>query len=734
MIRVIFCFSILCLITSNLKAQTAKKYCENWTIQKDTTRNPNTILKLSRAVLDKLEGECQILAHIHCGQIYVSKESRDSAEFFFNRALKLSYVYGNSELTSISHSTLASFFLGSNNIEDANSELEKARKNITIKDNIKGFKHYYNQKHNLYQRTGDYDSAITYTDSLILVTEKLKDTNELATIYHNKGNMYRLLSNYEDAIGNYLKAIEYKKQINNLVNLELTYYILSLTYNNLRQYDLSRKYAQLSLDLSKSNQYHLVSAMNYIMISGSNRKLDLYDKALNAADSALVYAKKLKSDEQMARAHKEKAWVYFENVKDYDKAKYFFEKSYDLVKQTNNNFFKFETLQGLVKVYTVTSDFTRAKKYLEAFSSVTKELNSSSYTSYFYKSSSEYYEKLGKTDLAMKFYKDHIAIEDSVSNVKVQKKVASLEKQFDVKNKELEIISLNEEKKEQLVELQKANFKRNLYLIAAFLLLSLLIFGFWIYSKLKKQKQELAELNLIKNRLFSLISHDLRSMLIPFQRSGRIVKYHIDNNNYDRAVVVASELDRNSQNLSDLLDNLLNWSLDQMNGYKPTPTVITIKDELSSIISAFNQQAKFKKVAIHLEQHDPIKILFDKGAFHVIFRNLIGNALKYTENGSIKLKAGFELANLNFSVTDSGLGMDKSQVANLFEQEHQTSTLGTKGEKGIGIGLNLVHRFVTLNKGSIKVSSEKRIGTQFDVSFPMIENLEKTNDLESLSA
>ena len=209
-------------------------------------------------------------------------------------------------------------------------------------------------------------------------------------------------------------------------------------------------------------------------------------------------------------------------------------------------------------------------------------------------------------------------------------------------------------------------------------------------------------------------------MIIPFQRTGKIVKYHIDNNNQKRAIQIAEALEKNSESLSNMLDNLLNWSLDQMNGYASNPTKISLETELKSIIKSFEQQALYKKTTIDLQYNEDVSLLFDKGALHVIFRNLISNALKFTENGTIKLSFSAEQENLNLNIYDNGIGMTDNQIKNIFNPENYHTTQGTNGEKGTGLGLNLVYRFVKMQNGTINVSSEKNKGTNFYLNFPTL--------------
>ena len=142
----------------------------------------------------------------------------------------------------------------------------------------------------------------------------------------------------------------------------------------------------------------------------------------------------------------------------------------------------------------------------------------------------------------------------------------------------------------------------------------------------------------------------------------------------------------------------------------------------NAIKTNFHQQAEFKNTKINIVNEEEIALNIDKGAFHIIFRNLIGNALKYTENGTIRIELKRELNLLKCTIIDTGIGMDKELAETLFTKDANESHIGTKGEKGTGLGLGLVSRFVKMNKGEITVSSEKRVGTKFYLNFPLSES------------
>jgi len=386
-------------------------------------------------------------------------------------------------------------------------------------------------------------------------------------------------------------------------------------------------------------------------------------------------------------------------------------------------------LDGMAKINLKKKKYRESKKYIDLLEKQTELSKILIFKKALHYYKSDYYENTGKSEKALIHLKKFHSIKDSIANGEVKTKVAKLEKKYETKKKELNIVKLIKEKEEQQLVVQKAKAQQNLYLLAAGFLLLLLGIGAWAFRKLRKQQKELSETNQVKNRLFSIIAHDLRGMMIPFQRSGKILKHHIDKGNHQKTIELSQALEQNSESLSNMLDNLLNWSLEQMNGYKMNPEKISISEELSKIIEGYEQQATYKKTKIELKSTEDIAIYMDKGAFHVIFRNLIGNALKYTEEGNIRIAFKNENDLFTCSVMDTGIGMDPTQLENLFTLEEKKSTVGTKGEKGTGLGLNLVYRFIRMH-----VSSEKRLGSRFDIKIPIKEYFQQREEQKPISA
>ncbi len=238
-------------------------------------------------------------------------------------------------------------------------------------------------------------------------------------------------------------------------------------------------------------------------------------------------------------------------------------------------------------------------------------------------------------------------------------------------------------------------------------------------NEMEVQAQELRKVNQQKDKLFSIISHDLRSPIYSLQGITNMLDPEIlqasDLNQ------IRSDISNKITNIGNVMVNLLDWSKSQMAGETQEIENFDIAELSNEMCSLYASMAKEKKVKIVNYISRPLMIRADKNQVRIILRNLIGNALKFT-HAKDAVYIGYEqLPNKSIciKVTDTGVGMKEDQLANLFEIVGKKSCPGTAGEKGVGLGLLLVKEFVEKNGGSVFVNSKFGVGTTFRFSLPM---------------
>ncbi|MFK7952580.1 MAG: AAA family ATPase [Ekhidna sp.] len=243
-------------------------------------------------------------------------------------------------------------------------------------------------------------------------------------------------------------------------------------------------------------------------------------------------------------------------------------------------------------------------------------------------------------------------------------------------------------------------------------------------GELKKEHDKLDEANKTKSRFFSIISHDLRGPMTSFVGLNELIKHHIvktygakEDKELDEII---GYLKSSANQVSYLLDNLLNWALKEEGVMPFNSTMLNVKACFDDTVLLMKPQAQAKSITLKMQCDESIEALLDKNSFMTILRNLSSNAIKFTpENGSVSLHAKVDEKELIVEVSDTGIGIEKNQIPLIFELRDDIVRWGTKGEKGTGLGLNLVHDFVKSNGGKIKVESEVGEGTSFVMNFPL---------------
>ena len=240
-------------------------------------------------------------------------------------------------------------------------------------------------------------------------------------------------------------------------------------------------------------------------------------------------------------------------------------------------------------------------------------------------------------------------------------------------------------------------------------------------EKLEKYSEELKELNASKDKLFSIIAHDLRSPFSPLLGLSEIMANESDSLSSEDFKDYSKEIYNALKNEYTLLENLLNWSRLETGKMKYCPEKINIHDKAESVISLLLGNAKLKGVALSNEINKNVFVSADPTMLHSILQNLIANSLKFTNSGD-KIKVTLRKDNNNFvrvRVSDTGVGMDIDQTKKLFGM-NATSTIGTKDEKGTGLGLLICKEMVELHGGAISAKSELGKGTDISFTLPSI--------------
>ncbi|WP_457615501.1 tetratricopeptide repeat-containing sensor histidine kinase [Lutibacter sp.] len=543
-----------------------------------------------------------------------------------------------------------------------NTAIKYYLKSLKLNDKLKnheGIAHDFLDIGKLYYAQENYDSASKYFQNALKIYKLTDDKNGIAVCYTNIGNAVSDAGHYEAGLNYYAKSIELKEKIGDPYGVAINLNNIGDSYVELEQYSKALMYFNQSLDIAnKTNEKNLISVV-LLNISRVQNKLKNYEKSI-------LYAKK-----SMQIAH-ESGYLDYE----------------------------ISNLENLIDAYEGKGDIKEAHKY-------------------------------------HKIYKK---IEDSLQQIDKSKKVQLFNALNELEEKEYTIDNLSKKNRKVQKEYKKVR-RTTVFLIVATIVFALLIILLIVeYTSKKKafnllsekshqisrmnneiqeQRDHLNKLNKTKDKFFSIIAHDLKN---PFNSIKGFTELMIENNaEYDseKRLKFLKIVRESSSKASSLLNNLLTWANAQSENFEFKPTKIHLKNEIESVVTFLEIQAVNKDIKIINEVADDIYVKADSNMLRTILRNLISNAIKFTNpRGSVRISASEEDNFIKIAVKDSGVGIPKSELDKLFNIETKTSTSGTANEQGSGLGLVLCKDFVQKHGGVIKVKSELNKGSEFTFTLP----------------
>ena len=465
-----------------------------------------------------------------------------------------------------------------------------------------------------------------------------------------------------------------------------TFYFYKSIHNILGQISLEQ--SEFKKAISYFKEFENISENNYFNINKSFTYhnlgvcyLQLSD--FNKAEMYLLKSTKLQEFEKdtiaLVGAYGDIATMYYEQYKD-NLAIPFFEKAYEFSKKVKRFDLKHVATKNMAVVEENRKNFEKALIYR----------------------------------------KEAEKWNDSITDQSKIWAVAEVEKKFAIKQKQEEIEVL--EVKNEIRETQ-----RNGLFIIAVLLLSIFGIGVYFYlQKIKKnkiilaQKENLDELNATKDKLFSIVSHDLRSSVNALKTSNTKLLKHLETKNYEQLDVLLHKNNAIANSSYNLLDNLLNWSQQQTNQLFFQQESLHLFSIIQQIEYNYKPIVAEKNIELNINIDKSIFVFMDLDSFKIILRNMLDNAIKFTnEKGTISIYS--EKPNSEFIkliIEDTGIGMTNEVVEELLLESTKLSKKNNKEIIGTGLGMQLCKSMLAKNGGKIDIESKIGVGTKFILFLP----------------
>lgn len=633
------------------------------------------------------------------------------------------------------------YLFGQNHVDSSLVYLDKSivlANSIAYKEGL-AEAHYYKARASI-QTGALIESIENYNKSLEYYTE-LKDSVAILYNYRGLSYAYSYGTSQLEGLDFNLKTLALAKALNDSASLSIAYNNIAVNYKKLDNYEMALFYFEKSLELdvilgvkddiaitysnmgvlkaehqkfeeAKTDYYNVqclipdidnpyIKSYLYISLAGYYIAIEKYDLAEYNLKLANTICEKYNYPHIQVRAYRRKAEMLFKQKK-YEECIVHFDKCIELSKSIN-------VYEEFPKIY---------KQKAQAFSQL-----------------GNYKDAYQNSEQADRFL-------DSAKTKKLAIALAEFDKEQKIKL-EKELISQQAEN----ARLQ-LRFKYRVALVASILLLlsgMLFIYLFLRiknknatlhkqhslineqknliednFEKLQINETKLHKLNASKDKLFSIIAHDLRS---PFNAilgfSNELVESYDEYDTNQRKEMI-SVISASSESTLFLLENLLNWARAQSDSIKIRKEIHDLKVLIDESIAPYFGSAELKSLLIQSTIPEGIQIRVDKETIKVVISNLFSNAVKFSnKKGEIKISHKLEESTVEICIADSGIGMSAKIIDDLFSIESSTQRTGTSNEKGTGLGLILCQEFIQMNNGKIWAKSEEGKGSNFYFTLPL---------------
>ncbi|MCW3785647.1 ATP-binding protein [Plebeiibacterium sediminum] len=617
-------------------------------------------------------------------------------------------------------------------------------------------------------KNGEYNDAEISLSKSIDYISNIKDKKYLSDLIIEQGLLSVDIKNYLGALNLFARAKEIAKDNNDTINIADAYYYSGTTLKKRGNYDQALEsliLAQQQYALAGDQKGICASLVNtadiFYQLNDVNQALTLYFKALDNchySDSCVyldncylkigeIYMKKLQMEEALDYLNKYQSLTeskndtlgiamakgafgkFYAQQKNFSKSIIALHEAIDLINKHPDVSVEGDLLLTLSQVYIQTRDLFQAKSYAQKALIIASTLDEKKLKADCYHVFSKLYELQGDYRSAFYYKNKGVDIKDSILNedtLLALRKLSGLKENDKdkrvIKELEEENISLNN------YWLKEKN-KRYLLLITTVLLLVFTIVLFALFrakakveKKLKLKNGELEKLNATKDKFFSIIAHDLKSPFNSLMGFSEMLSLHAESKSYKDIMEYSGIIHNSTRKLFSLVDTLLQWSRTQLGTTEYKPERLEIAIVSSNIVSILKINAEEKDIVISVDIDNHLVGWADKDLYSAVLRNLISNAIKFSRVGSvITVTAKTKKQFIEVSVSDTGVGITKENLAKIFNVDKNVSTKGTFNEKGTGLGLVLCKEFVEINRGTIWAESRLEKGSTFKFTVPLVK-------------
>ena len=633
-----------------------------------------------------------------------------------------------------------------------------------------------------FYETQDYQKALGYISQSEKLSTSLNYHSATAQIKYYKALIYAQNNDYFNVIDNYNVSLRLYNQLQDSLGIAKVNNSIGLIEIKRGNYNRGLRYSLSAIDIFERKNLRSELSSAYNNLAEAYFKTNQVDKALEFNSKALQTREQLRDSSGIKESTKNIAILYSLR-KEHRRAIEYFEKLLALLDPQNANdmVIRGEILPRIGDEYLQFNDYQRAATYLldglrlnrntDNKAGILRSLNSLAQLNFQQRKIRLAEVQLNEAYALTRQVEDD---EQLLKNYKLRVSVDSTKGDFrnafrwqreyhDLKNKlaaanstpliieddpfNIEQPSDNTPTNETIlpVDTKKLKLYKTLaYILGGALLIALIAYIFTLVNgknrkdqleeleetnkqyklqndSILEQTRHLEEMNQVKDRLFSIVSHDLKDSITGVKAFLDLLREDsISQEEFDELI---PELSENADNAAALLMNLLNWSKSQMQNLEPKPELFNIQDVFEDKMNLVQKKVEQKNIIL-LDESIKDFVYADRSMIEIVIQNLLANAVKFSRVGDVITISNRERnGNVLICIEDTGVGISEENQKKLFKNGGFT-TRGTNAEKGTGLGLSICKQMVELNYGKIWVESEQNLGSKFFVELPKAKPIE----------
>lgn len=556
----------------------------------------------------------------------------------------------------------------------------------------------------IYYRQGQWQLSFEYSEKAYKLAMEAKDELQAARLMNNMGALYYEQQNYPMAIQQFKNGYELATKVNDLSTRIRSLNNVALNMVQTSQLDSAMAYAELSIKLNENAGSPYLTSFAHRVIG------DVYLAKGNYDSAQAIFNRSL----EMAQ---------IQGVKSFEAG---------VLHRLGNAYLKDGKLDQAEKILLYSIELCEENKFLDELSKSHRYL-------------AEVYEENENIQKAFFHQSKFLVLNDSLLNKSNRDRLGLLQEMFQRNLEESELELLKAQNENQSYRLESSRRYTIFFAITALLIAALGIRLFFLNKNVSKfnadlleqqrkieeqnlalanQSNQLKEMNETKNKLFSILGHDLRGPISQVKSvMDLLLAGHLNQEEFNELLLV---LNKDIDSVNFTLNNTLQWSMAQMDGFKVNLSVFDLREVVDNSLNLLQASFKEKELSIFNQMESKVEVYADRDLIEVVVRNILNNAVKFSNaEDAITIFSETDGKWANWYVLDQGIGMEEEQIQLLLSDSYSLtkSRPGTYKEKGSGLGLQLAKEFTRRCGGEITIDSHPGHGTKFCIRLPLANSV-----------